>query len=329
MDVAIGYRQKLLGLDSTDEVNRIELVRLFAIAKRNDEALANLGAIIGDRTTSRQMRWQAVLLAPEIIRENSDDWTKLKAEIHSANPSDSEMASAIDAIQKLSTGQPGDAARLLSAMETTNPNPYVLVLLATAEEKAGQNWNASQHYIHALTAGDAAATEAAFKWSLPGVVEQLARLYIRSGHTEAALRLAERIDGLKQVEMKKDTADESGASQDNVGSLAGSTPGETPAVPGNGGQAKKPAYRSLSALAESRKKSGRLELLDLLSNAAEKIGEFSKATEFARARVELLPTTTERRVAKERIERLIRLEDERIKKHSRAFTIDQNFVTKN
>src|SRR5207253_841242 len=95
-DEAISYRRQLLASAPEDETNRLELVQLLTEKKSYEEAIGNLAQIIGDRTTSRRARWQAVWLASEVIGGRDDLWTMLKERVRALNTKDDEMSAALD-----------------------------------------------------------------------------------------------------------------------------------------------------------------------------------------------------------------------------------------
>lgn len=131
-----------------------------------------------------------------------------------------------------------------------------------------------------------------FRW-------QAARLYAQLGQPRAALKVAvvdERLRGSATV-----------------------TFGETlsPVIA--------PKFPTLAVRAAERQRKSRLELLSLLSSAAEQIGEFDKAAEFERARLVWL-NTDERRNAESRVDQLNAKQKGKLAKRGLAMTVDERPV---
>jgi len=136
VEIAISYRQQLLSLSADDEENRIELVRLLAANNKSDDAIQNLAAIIGDRTATRKLRWQAVWLAPEIVGTKPERWTMLRERVRALATADNEMALAVEAQMLAATGQPDEGAKGVAGPAINDPNPHLLSLRALLEKKA-------------------------------------------------------------------------------------------------------------------------------------------------------------------------------------------------
>ena len=75
-------------------------------------------------------------------------------------------------------------------------------------------------------------------------------------------------------------------------------------------------------LATESQRQSRIELLALLSMAAEQIGEFDKAADFARGRQALLTNAGERQKTEARIEQLKAKQKEKANRKSIPLTVD-------
>jgi hypothetical protein len=86
-----------------------------------------------------------------------------------------------------------------------------------------------------------------------------------------------------------------------------------------------PRLAALSVRAAERQAQSRIELLTLLSAAAEQIVDWNRAIEFERARFDLLLNQQARRESKSRIEALLAKRNER--KAPLSFAINENAVS--
>ena len=206
-DAAIGYRQQLLSVSPDDEENRIELVRLLAANKKTDEAIQNLAAIIGDRTATRNLRWQAVWLAPEITEQKPGNWTSLRERVRTLNATDSEMAVALESLSLASAGQIDEGIKLIATAESANPNPFLRVLRALLEKKRGSESDSLTSFTSALIAGRESPAWQAFDFLEDDPVSQIIRLYLQQNQPRAALKLAERIAALQPNQRANEKTD--------------------------------------------------------------------------------------------------------------------------
>jgi hypothetical protein len=85
-------------------------------------------------------------------------------------------------------------------------------------------------------------------------------------------------------------------------------------------------YQTLGARGAMRQKNARAELLELLSAAAEQIGDLSRAAELEEARLDFLVKAADKQTAKSRVDRLREMlrKVERLPKPS--LVIDQRLV---
>lgn len=307
---AVRYRRMLLTIAPDDQENRIEFVRLLAANKQNAEAIENLALIIGDRTTTRKLRWQAVRLAPEITEQKPAAWTALRDRTRSLNPSDTEMAAALAALALASSGQSSEGAKLLGAAESKSSTPALRALQASLERNAGQDGAALNGYLQVLIEGnDAAVWQAgSFIEDLP--LDQIVRLYLKQNQPRAALRIVERNDSHFAAAPAKPDVDLESEEKIEM-NMTGSENGR---------------YRTLRQRAEFREHAARIELLEFLSLAAERIGDLNRAVALEQTRVALLEKSAERQAAQQRLDRL-RESQKKAERQSRpALVVDQKLV---
>jgi hypothetical protein len=137
------------------------------------------------------------------------------------------------------------------------------------------------------------ATEDEQRW-------QVIRLYAKQGRPRAALKLAgadERLKGQSTV------------NDEHI-------------------EAMKPRFVSLPERSNRRLFQSQLELLGLLSNSAEQIGELGKAIEFEIARLNKSPDSAERRKSESRIEQLKAKQKERKRKTPLSIEFNENAITR-
>ena len=308
-DRAIAYRQELSSVSPDDKENRIELVRLLAANRRTDEAINNLTMIISDRTTARNLRWQAVWLAPEITEQRPELWTSLRERVRTLNSTESEMAVALEALSLSSAGRTDEGIKLVVAAGSADPNPYLISFRAILEMKQGHDRDSLNSFTRALVAGrDLPAWQSlAFLEDEP--LEQLIRLYLKQNQPRAAVKLAERVAALRP----EARADESGEGRQTGVEIAGP-------------RLELERYQTLRARTEVRKRTARAELLELLSEAAERMGDLDRASEMEKARLAILASSADRRTAHLRIDRLHELQRKAERQPRPSLVIDQKLV---
>src|ERR1043166_2656587 len=86
-------------------------------------------------------------------------------------------------------------------------------------------------------------------------------------------------------------------------------------------------YQTLRARTAVRQRNARAELLELLSTAAEQIGDLSRAAELEKARLDFLVKTADKETAKTRIERLRKMQHQTDSKRKPELVIDQRLVS--
>jgi Flp pilus assembly protein TadD len=308
-DAALAYRQQLLSLCPDDEENRIELVRLLAASKRTEEAIESLATIIGDRNMTRVARWQAAWLAPEITENRPDLWTKLRERVRALNPADNEMDVALQSLFLASTNQFEEAIKIVAATENADPNCYLRFLRASLEKRSGREPDSLNTFTRVLTSSRESSVGQAFGFSEDEPLEQVIRLYLKQSQPRAALKLAEQVTALqtKESEAKSESKEETVQAEES------ST------------EAKK--YQTLRTRAIVRQRNARVELLELLSVAAEQIEDLRRATELEEARLRLLMTVADKRTAKLRLERLHEMQRTIARQPKPSLVIDQRLVS--
>ena len=305
-DAALAYRQQLLGVSPDDEENRVELVRLLAARKKTDEAIENLATIIGDRTATRRARWQAVWLAPEITEEKPALWTKLRERVKALNSSDSEMEIALQSLS-ISTTQPDESLKLVVTITNTNPNPQLWFLRGVLEKQGHEN-DSLRSFTNALIATNDASVWQPFGFSEDEPTEQIIRLYLKQQQPRAALKLAERATTLQRQGAAEPSEDEARVETDQM-------------------DAPEKKYRTLGARAAERKENARAELLELLSVAAEQIGDLNRAAELETNRIAFLAQERDRQTAQLRLGRLREAQRKVERERKPTFVIDQKLVS--
>jgi tetratricopeptide (TPR) repeat protein len=311
-DAGINYRQQLLAASPEDETNHIELVRLLAEKKNYEEVANHLAQIIGDRRASRRARWQAVSLSSEIAGTRDDLWARLKERVRAADAGDDEMLAALDAASWSNAGRWDEAVKLINTMKAANPNPY-LSFFGALLEKRGQSADALDAFVHTLIAQrDAQVTEAFLFEENP--LRQIIRLYGVKGQPRAVLLASELDPTLKEGD--------GGAERDENVPAAVDEEIRVEARASMAG----PRYQTLRERAAEREIQSRVELLGLLSGAAEQVGDLSRAVEFERVRLKLLTAATERQSAKARLGQLLIRQKENSRRVVVAYSVDQSLI---
>jgi hypothetical protein len=282
---------------------------LLAANRKTAEAIENLAAIIGDRTTSRSLRWQAVWLAPEIIQQQQELWTTLRDRVHALTAADNEMETALESLALSASGRNEDGLKLVIQVESTTPNSSLRVLQAFLEKKLGREADALKSFSQAMIEGRDASTWESFGFVEDAPLEQIMRLYLKQKQPRAALKLAESLEALRIK-----TSGDSGRANDR----------KTDEIDSASLISEK--HLTLRARTDQRRLEARLELLELLSAAAEQIGDLKRADELAQTRLGLLTRDADRRTAELRIERLRDLQRNVERERKVSMVIDQKPV---
>jgi hypothetical protein len=284
LEAALGFRQQLLVESPDDEQNQIELVRLLGANGKSNDAIQQLADIIGNRMLTRNTRWQAVWLAPEILAQNSSFWGKLRDRVRSLSPNDSEMNIALESLSLAS----------VKPIEIDAPNAYLSSLRAIIEKRAGNNAESRNNFTRALIESRESAAWQSFAFVEDEPFEQLVALYLKENQPGAALKLAERV----------------AAFQPNQSDQASTNTAR---------------YQTLQQRAEERRRSSQLNLLELLSNAAEQLGDLKRAEELEQLRFALLSKQPDRDLAQARLNHLRELQTG-AQPRKLSFVIDQRIV---
>ena len=296
LDIALAFRQQLLIQSPDDEQNQLELVRLLAVNGKLDDAIQNLAGIIGNRTLTRNTRWQAVWLTPELLAQDASLWSKLRDRVRAVSPNDSEMSVALKSLSLASAGQFSEAVKLLDGADT--PTAYLKSLQAIIEKKAGSNEASRNSFTRALVESQSGSWQS-FAFLEDEPLEQIVALYLKDNQSMAALKVAERVAAFRQ---NKDSAAQPAQPETTVA-----------------------RYQTLAQRAEERKRASHLNVLELLSVAAEQLRDFNRAYELEQLRLALLIEQRDRDVAQARMNHLREVQNG-AQPRKLSLVIDQKFV---
>src|SRR6185369_17767449 len=229
----------------------------------------------GNRMLTRNTRWQAVWIAPEVVAQNSSWWEKLRDRVRSLAPNDSEISVALESLSLSSAGQSSEAVKLLASAENDVPNAYLRSLRAIIQKQAGNNAESRDSFTRALVESRESDAWRAFGFLEDDPLEQLVSLYLKDNQPGAALKIAERVAAFQP---NKDLAQQS--------------------------EATVPRYQTLQQRARERTRASHVNLLELLSNAAEQLGDLNRAYELEQLRLALLIKEPDRDLAQARLDHL-------------------------
>lgn len=298
-EVALSFRQQLLVQSPDDEQNQIELVRLLSANGKVDDAIQNLANIIGNRTLTRATRWQAVWLAPELVAQNTSLWTNLRDRVRTLSPNDGEMSVALESLSLSSAGKFSDAVTLLHKGETDTPSAYLISLQAVVEKRAGLNAESRDSFTRALVQSRESNAWQSFVFLEDEPLEQIVALYLKDNQPEAALKTAERVAAFQP---HRDSAEQSDQTEITTAS-----------------------YQTLPERTEERRRASRLNILELLSLAAERLGDLNRAYELEQLRLAQIMKKSDRELALVRLNHL-REAQNGARPQKLSLVIDQRFV---
>ncbi|HJS22961.1 MAG TPA: tetratricopeptide repeat protein [Pyrinomonadaceae bacterium] len=294
-DDAINFRQQLLTASPIDEENRIELIRLLVANGKKDEAIQNLAATIADRNATRTLRWQAIWLTPEIAGKDGALWARVRA----LNTTDSEVNTALEALSLNAAGRVDEATKLIAAAEANMPTEYLSSLNAILEKSSAAN--ALNSFTRALIAAQEPAVSKSFGFAEDEPLEQIVALYLKQNQSRAALKVAERI-----AAFQADKNPEEGETRLSLDT--------------------RDRYQTLRERAEQRKRTTNMNLLAMLSAAAEQLGDLNRAVELERLRLPLLNTVSERNATQARLDHLQQLQNTIARTRRVSLVVDQKLV---
>ncbi|MEP7343483.1 MAG: tetratricopeptide repeat protein [Acidobacteriota bacterium] len=297
---AIEYRGRLLEMSPDDSGARVELARTLAANKQESEAAKLLATVIADRRASRQQRWTAAWIAPEVVGQRGDVWQSLSQPVRDAGK-DQEMVVALEALATAQRGQTKDAAKSVGEAAVSIPSNQLKLLQAVLLKRGDWEREALQSFASSLTPVSDSTAMAAFSSGEDELRWQLVRLYAKQNQPRASLKLAEADERLR------------GSS-----AYSGEQMDQPPVAP--------PRLLTLAAQSAERQRQSRFELLALLSTAAEQTGEFDKAADFERGRLVLLSAPDERQKAEARIEQLKAKQKEKANRKSIPLMVDERLL---
>src|SRR5262249_44016939 len=132
--VAVECRSRLSALQPDEIANSLELARALAAGGKSDEAMNQLALLISDRRVARQIRWTAVWIAPEVVRQ--EGWSSFDQKIRAIK--DREMAAAVEAQSMLSRARPDDAIKRLDGAVMSGPGAQLKLFRALSQKNAGR-----------------------------------------------------------------------------------------------------------------------------------------------------------------------------------------------
>lgn len=296
-DFARTSRERLAVIAPGDAANQIEMARIQGAAGRGLEAVANLVSVMADIRATRLFRWTALWTAGRIAGKDQSLMQSTRSRLGNASK-DEEMIAAVEAISGLARGAANDAVQSLGE----SPGAQARFLSALASKSAGQPDRALTTLTGAMIPITDASASAPFRATEDDFQWTLARLYHSTERWRAALKVAsgdERLRGRPQGAL---------TDLDRFPDLEDSKTKPARLLP-------------LEAEAAERERRSRLDLLAVLSNAAEKTGELRQAIELERARFELAADVTTRGQSKSRIATLLSKENEASMKKRSSFTV--------
>jgi Tfp pilus assembly protein PilF len=187
---AIDFRQQIAHANPGDAVNKLELARLVAAANHAGDAVDQIVALIGDRTTPNRIRAQAAEILGDIVKADRSLASRAAASLDQRGRSDAAAALARAAIGEAS----GNLEEARSELSSVTSGPLAalaqmkLGLIALAAGRSAEAVNSFERAL--LLDADGAITDAiAFRAAGPRA--NLITLYGKVGRDLAAIRLAE------------------------------------------------------------------------------------------------------------------------------------------
>jgi len=275
---AIEFRGQIARVNPGNASNKLEMARLMSAAGRSVDAVDQLAALIGERTTSNTLRAQAVEALGEVVRADRSLAQSASAAVSQRARNDG-AALARAAISEAS----GNAEDARVALGTLNQGPlgaiaqWKLGLIALAGGRTAEAMASFERALY-LDADGAMANAVTFR--APGPRAQLISLYSKNGRDMAAIRLAESEEQGSQtlitgaVRAALITGNTSAGNQTAISfepSLEAS-------------RSKAPGFRTLAELNDAAASRARSDLLAPLIESAARLGQFDRAIAVARLR---------------------------------------------
>jgi hypothetical protein len=208
------------------------------------------------------------------------------------------MSVALESLSLASAGQFNEGAKLVAAAQNVAPNAYLRSLQAIFEKKAGSNWQSRNSFTRALVESQDSRAWQSFAFLEDEPLEQIVALYLTENQPAAALKTAERVAAFRP---SKDSAEQR----------------EEEANP--------PRYQTLAQRADERTRASHVNLLGLLSLAAERLGDLNRACELEQLKLSLLTKQSDRDVASARLNHLREVQNG-MQPRKLSLVIDQSIV---
>ncbi len=299
---AVEYRQRLSALAPGDDSNRLELARALAAGGKSEEAMNQLASLISDARVARRIRWTAAWITPEIVKQ--EGWRSFESQVRAIK--DQEMIAVVEAQSMLSRGQTDGAIKRLDDAVKNSPGAQLKFFRALAQKNYGREREALRSLLDSMIAFGDAWIAAPFDAAEDEQRWQAVRLYAKQGAPRAALKLADADERLKGQSAVNQPLSDDDERIDRT----------------------KTRFISMSSRSSRRQAQSQIELLGLLSNSAEQIGDLEKAIDRETARLNLLMNSDERRKTESRIKQLKTKQKERRRKAPLSIEINENMVTR-
>jgi tetratricopeptide (TPR) repeat protein len=300
---AVDCRRRLSSLSPEDDVNRLELARALAAGGKTDEGGRLLASLVSDRRVARRTRWTSVWIAPEVVKP--DAWQSFEQQVRAGARNDPEILAAVDAQSLLVRAQSESAIERLDAAATAAVGPQFNFFRAIAQKGAGRRGPALRTLLESMIAPGDASVTAPFSSTEDEQGWQLVRLYAEQNSPRAALKLA--------------AVDERLKGQSSVSAFRGGEEAQADNLKSGGA--------SLPRRATVRQSRSQVELLTLLSRAAEQVGDMEMAIEYEIARLNSSHRANERRESESRVSQLKAKQRERDHRPRISVEFNESVVT--
>lgn len=292
LDLALKYESRIPAA-SLSAGHRMELARLFAVAGNPQEAVRLIVEGLAKIKMGNVEKFSSVALLARLAELHPTLATRaeLSRVVASFPEVDAETRGLIEVMEKRAAGRWNEARALLENLSTRSLHPVIPLLRADLERSMGNREAASELFAQALQTDPAAKFEPAYRLILETPYRQSIRNSALWGRGHAALYLAGRDRALSSTEKAAEV------------------------------RLRKGLEGNFAELAASRAEEYEQSLLALLSQSAERVGEWSSALRYET----MLLERTGQETSKARVELLNRRVKERV---VRSYSLDLQLISK-
>ncbi|MEK6302882.1 MAG: hypothetical protein AABO41_19400 [Acidobacteriota bacterium] len=322
---AIDFREQLARANPSDAGNRLELARVIAASGRASEAIDQIAALIGERTTPNRVRAQAAEVVAELVRGDRSLASR-GSQFDEKAAQGNAGAALVRASMYEAAGDVEQARSLFSGISGPLA-PVSLMKLGLISLASNRDAEAVSSFERAIYLDADGAMTDAIAFRAPGPRAQLILLYSKTGRDLAAIRLAEG-DGSSSGDGRGQRP-LIGAEVLNALNVRGSNAASDSVAfePSLDARSKVTGLKTLAELNDAAASKSQSDLLGVLVESASKLGQYDRAIAIERLRTMEARRAEEKTVIEKRLAELMAADQARRQRLARLVRINSSNAT--